>query len=199
MNQRCIDALRAAIVMAAIVLPVSIVTPALAVGTDSKSAPAPEAAAKGTEAPPDLSETDMSHVGSSPGGSVTVPWKLLGGAVGNQAVNGVRVELFVLQAQEADKLKPGDPNHAFTVTLKDDKSGELLKEGEVSIGVAAPGGPVQPKTAMSHRSDGVFRSGVALPKPGDYRLQVAFKSAGHSGLAEFPYRYREDAVPAHHH
>jgi hypothetical protein len=160
--------------------------------------PDPKAAAGKPDV--DLSETDMSHTGKTPGGgTVTVPWSLLGGAVGNRTVNGVRVELFVLQAQDLDKLKPGDPNHAFTVTLKDDKSSELLKQGEVSLAVAGAG-PLRP-TAMSSRSSGVYRSGVALPKPGEYRITIAFTSAGKSGQAEFPYVFRPDAqsMPTHHH
>jgi hypothetical protein len=159
-------------------------------------------AGTGADAPAtELKETDMSHTGKTPeGGTVTVPWKLLGGAVGNQTVNGVRVELFVLEAQDPDKLKPGDPNHAFTVTLKDDKSGEFLKQGDVSIDVSAGAGPAR-HTSMGLRSDGIFRGGVSLPQPGEYRLTIAFNAEGRKGKADFPYEYRRSTgpTPAHQH
>lgn len=142
----------------------------------------------------------MSHTSSTPRGTVTVPWTMLGGVVGNKTVDGLRVGLYVLQAQEREKLKPGDPNHAFTVTLKDGKSSALLKRGDVSIAVSGGDNAVQGGT-MAAQSTGVFRLGVNLPKPGEYRIKVAFKAAGHSGQAEFPYVFRTHApaMPAHHH
>jgi hypothetical protein len=148
----------------------------------------------------DLTETDMSHTGSTPAGKVTVPWNLLGGAVGNRTVNGVRVELYVLEAQELDQVKAGDSNHAFTVTLKDDQTGEFLKQGAVSIAVAGGSGAVH-RSVMSARSSGIFRSGVSLPQPGDYRLTIAFEAAGRKGEADFPYEFHPvaGAKPAHHH
>jgi protein SCO1/2 len=147
----------------------------------------------------DATESDMSHTGTTPQGTVTVPWNLLGGAVGNRTVNGVRVELYVLQAQDPG-IKSGDPNHVFTVTLKDDQSGEFLKQGEVSIAVTGGTRQAQ-RSEMAARSSGVFRSGVSLPQPGDYRLTIAFKTAGRSGQADFPYVFRPfaEAVQAHHH
>jgi hypothetical protein len=162
----------------------------------------PDAKAAAVPAVPqsDMTETDMSHTGSTPQGTVTVPWSLLGGVVGNRTVNGVRVELYVLQAQDPGTLKPGDPNHAFTVTLKDDKSGEFLKQGEVSIAVTGVTNSAQP-SLMAARSSGVFRSGVSLPQPGDYRLTIAFKTAGRSGQADFPYVFYPlaEATQTHHH
>src|SRR5579864_8440732 len=71
---------------------------------DARAATAPAALQS------DVTESDMSHTGSTPQGTVTVPWNLLGGLVGNRTVNGVRVELYVLQAQDTGKLKRGDPN-----------------------------------------------------------------------------------------
>ncbi len=161
----------------------------------------PDAKAAAQAAPEvDMTETDMSHTGSTPKGTVTVPWNLLGGAVGDRAVSGVRVELYVLQAQEPDKLKPGDPNHAFTVTLKDGKTGEFLDRGEVSIAVAGDFGPDQ-RSAMPMRSRGIFRTGVALPQPGQYVVTIAFKVAGRTGQADFPYAYRPitQTTQVHHH
>jgi protein SCO1/2 len=99
------------------------------------------------------------------------------------------VELYVLQAQELDQLKPGDPNHAFTVTLKDDQSGEFLSEGEVSIAVTG-GANAGQRHAMVTRSSGIFRSGVTLPQPGDYRVTITFGTASRSGQADFPYVFR---------
>ena len=167
--------------------------------TIGANAAEPEAKAE-AQATPGLSETDMSHTGSTSEGKVTVPWNLLGGAVGDRTINSVRVELYVLQAQDPDKLKPGDPNHAFTVTLKDEKSSEFLKQGEVSIAVARGAGPAQ-RSVMSARSSGIFRTGVALPQPGEYRVTIAFKSAGRTGQADFPYIYRpiDKTTRTHHH
>jgi hypothetical protein len=146
----------------------------------------------------DMTETDMSHTGSTPKGTVTVPWNLLGGAVGDRTVSGVRVELYVLQAQEPDKLKPGDPNHAFTVALKDGKTGEFVDQGEVSIAVAGDAGADQ-RSPMPTRSRGIFRAGVALPQPGQYRVTIAFKAAGRAGQADFPYVYHPVAQATHTH
>jgi hypothetical protein len=166
---------------------------ALATGAGAAQQDAKPAAAG---VPADLTETDMSHTGKTPeGGTVTVPWKLLGGAVGNQTVNGVRVELFVLEAQDMDKIKPGAPNHAFTVTLKDDKSGEFIKHGAVWIHVAAGAVPAH-RTAMNSPSEGIFRGGVSLPQPGAYRLTVAFNAAGRKGRTDFAYEYRRPTGPA---
>jgi len=187
-NSRYRAAFRAAVCASFAAAAVSIAWPGPAGAADAKAAAAP-----------DLSETDMSHTGKAAGDTVTVPWNLLGGALGNQTVGGVRVELYVLQAQDAGKLKPGDPNHAFTVTLKDDASGEFLKQGEVSIAVADNAGASKQRTVMSQRSSGIFRGGVALAQPGEYRLTVAFKTGGREGQVDFPYQFREDAVPAHHH
>jgi hypothetical protein len=110
------------------------------------------------------------------------------------------VELYVLQAHDTDKLKPGDPNHAFTVALKDGNTSEFLKQGEVSIEVTDSSGSVQ-RGEMSTRSSGIFRTGVALPAPGRYRVTIAFKAAGRTGQADFPYVYRPvtEAMQTHHH
>ena len=172
----------------------------LAIGAVAAPQPDPKATALPASPGADLGETDMSHTGSAPGGTVTVPWTMLGGVVGNKTVDGLQVGVYVLQAQEPEKLKPGAPNHAFTVTLKDDKSGTLLKQGDVSIAVSGAGHAFQ-RGSMPAQSSGVFRLGVNLPKPGDYRIKVAFKAAGHGGQAEFPYVFRADgpAMPAHHH
>jgi hypothetical protein len=171
----------------------------VAAGADAAK---PEVKAAAAAATPHggMAETDMSHTGSTPQGTVTVPWALLGGAVGNRTVNGVRVELYVLQAQDPGTLKPGDPNHAFTVALKDDRSGDVLSRGEVSIAVAGDTNPVR-RSVMSAQSSGVFRGGVSLPRPGDYRLTVAFKAEGRSGQADFPYVFRpvDAATEAQHH
>jgi hypothetical protein len=170
----------------------------LAIGA-SAAAQDPKAPAVPATSGTDLSETDMSHTSTSSEGTVTVPWTMLGGVVGNRTINGMDVGLYVLLAQEPDKLKPGDPNHAFTVTLKDAKSSALLKQGEVSIAVAGGGTPVKP-APMSAQSAGVFRLGVRLPQPGQYRIKVAFKAEGRSGQAEFPYTFSAAAQPpAHHH
>jgi hypothetical protein len=151
------------------------------------------------QATPDLSETDMSHTGSTSQGTVTVPWDLLGGTVGDRAVNGVRVELYVLQAVDMGKLKPGDPNHAFTVTLKDEKTSAFIKQADVSLRVS-PGAPA-PGTGMKRNQSGIFRAGVSLPKPGQYKVTVAFHVPGRSGEVEFPYEFRPEApaAAAHHH
>jgi hypothetical protein len=172
----------------------------LAIAAVAAAQPDRNAAAAAVSPEPDLTETDMSHTGSSPEGTVTVPWTMLGGAVGSKTLNGLRVGLYVLQAQEPEKLKPGDPNHAFTVTLKDDKSGTLLKQGDVSIAVSGGGNAFQ-RGSMAAQSSGVFRLGVNLPKPGEYRIKIAFKAAGHGGQTEFPYVFRAGtpAMPAHHH
>jgi hypothetical protein len=146
-------------------------------------------------------ESDMSYTGKTDSGeSVTVPMNLLGGLVGNHTVNGVRVELYVLLPQDPGRLKPGDPNHAFTVTLKDEKSGAFLRRGEVSLAAAGGAGAAQ-RSVMAMESDGIFRSAVTLPQPGDYRLTVGFKTAGRSGLAEFPYVFvpADQTIKAHHH
>jgi len=170
--------------------------------TSGANAPAPQAKDVAAKTAPgaDMTETDMSHTGSTPQGKVTVPWNLLGGAVGDRTVNGVKVELYVLQAQDLEKLRPGDPNHAFTVTLKDEKSSEFLKQGKVSILVTGDAGTTR-RSEMSTRSSGIFRSGVALPRPGEYRVTIDFKSAGHAGQAEFAYVFGPNTqpMPAHHH
>ncbi|HEX4597067.1 MAG TPA: hypothetical protein VH278_04720 [Burkholderiaceae bacterium] len=159
--------------------------------------PDPGATAARASPGPDLTESDMGHTGSD--GTVTVPWDMLGGVVGNQTVNGLRVGLYVLQAQDPAKLKPGDPNHAFTVTLKDDKSGALVKQGDVSIVVLAE--DVVQRGSMAVQPNGLFRLGVRLPRTGDYRVKIAFKAGGRAGQVEFPYVFRLDPqpMPAHQH
>jgi len=146
-----------------------------------------------------MSETDMSHSGDADGGGkVTVPWNLLGGAVGDRTVDGVKVELYVLQAVDPSQLKPGDPNHAFTVALKDAKSSEFLKQGTVSIAVTGAGVSGQ-GSQMALRPNGVFRGGVALPRPGQYKVMIAFKTESRSGQAEFPFVYQPTAPGQHEH
>jgi len=168
----------------------------LAVGAGAVE-PGPKSGAAPAAAGTDLSETDMSHVGTTPEGTVTVPWTMLGGLVGNKKANGVQVALYVLQAQDFAKLKPGEPNHAFTVALKDEVSGEFLKQGEVSIAVF--GDDVAQRGKMAEQPNGLFRFGVRLPRAGDYRLKISFMTGGRSGQVEFPFAFSPDAQPAQVH
>lgn len=165
------------------------------------------AAAQGSESgtradrvPPN-NRSDMTIQGVTPAeGEATVPMSLLGGDVGKQSVNGVRVELYVLLAGNIDKLRPNDPDHAFTVALRDEKSGEFIKHGEVTMSVR--GGAGDEHQVPAQMSDGIFRSTFRLQHPGQYRVKVAYKVGQRAGTADFPYRYEaaaEGGDSAHHH
>jgi hypothetical protein len=151
---------------------------------------------------PPNKQSDMTIQGVTPvEGEATVPMSLLGGDVGKKTVNGVRVELYVLLAGNMDRLRPTDPDHAFTVTLRDDRTGEFIKTGEVTVSVKGTGDAAERKVPAT-MSDGIFRSTFRLQHPGQYQVNVGYKADQRSGAADFAYRFdppAQGADSAHHH
>lgn len=135
------------------------------------------------------SEGEMSYTES--GKSARIPMHVLGGVLGQRSSHGVRAELFVLQAEHPEQLRPADPNHLFTVALKDEASGKLLAPSQVTLGFAAAEQSSLPVAARAFQ--GMFRAGLRLPAPGSYTITVVFRTADSPVTLEFPYRY--DAVP----
>jgi hypothetical protein len=167
----------------------------------ASAAPGSESGTSSDRLPPN-NTSDMSIQGATPKeGEATVPMSLLGGNVGNKTANGIRVELYVLLAENMDKLRPSDPDHAFTVALKDAKTGEFLKRGEVTMTVKGATDAVEHKVPAS-MSDGIFRSAFKLQHPGPYKVNVAYKVGERGGAADFAYRFELPAKggdAAHHH
>ena len=126
--------------------------------------------------------------------------KVLGGQLGKETVDGVNVGLFVLQASNPERLKPGakGPTHIFNVAFVDQDGGRML--ADVTGTVVIVGAATQQRLAMrpfkSH-----YQVRTRLEQPGDYLLNVEFAAGDRAGSTRpvlFTYRRKSVASQAGH-
>jgi len=124
-----------------------------------------------------------------------LPPGLMGMPLPHRTVEGVRVDLFLLQASYTEGLPPDAPNHRITVMLRDAETGQLIPGGSVSLEIAGAGESLRIDLPSVGR---YYQGGARLAELGDYRIVVAFDAKGRSGKAEFTYRMIP-APPPHAH
>ena len=120
--------------------------------------------------------------------------EVLGGPLGKETVDGVDVGLFVLQASNPERLKPGarGPTHIFNVAFIDEGGGRMLADvtGTVVIAGAGTRQRVALRPFRSH-----FQVPARLEQPGDYHLQVEVAVAGRAGTTKpVPFTYKRKSV-----
>jgi hypothetical protein len=109
---------------------------------------------------------------------------LLGGPLGKESVSGVEVGLYVLQADNPARLKPGakGPTHIFNVTFMDEGSNQLIKEASGAVIIESANGESQRVPiglVASH-----YQVSVRLEERGKYQISVAFVAQGHRGRTQ---------------
>ncbi len=106
--------------------------------------------------------------------------EVLGGQLGKETVDGIDVGLFVLQATNPERLKPGakGPTHIFNVAFVEEDGDRLLADATGTVVIAGAGSRqrVALQTFRSH-----YQAQVRLEQPGNYHLHVEFTAAGRSG------------------
>lgn len=118
----------------------------------------------------------------------------LGGLVGADSVDGVKVGVYVLQAESPERLKPtgSGPTHLFNLTFVDENGEELIHEASGTVTVTGADGLQRRETF--ERFESHFQARVRLDHPGDYRLRVDFETGAGSGSTaplEFNYRWKD--------
>lgn len=124
-------------------------------------------------------------------GKKTYQAKVLGGELGVETVDGIRVGLYVLQAESPERLKLDGrgPTHLFNATFTDEGAGRLLGEVMGSVVVA---GERETLRMPLRPFESHFQALVRLPEPGEYTVSVHFSVPGHGGNTEpiaFTYRW----------
>ncbi len=132
---------------------------------------------------------------------------VLGARIGGKEIDGIQVDVYVLQATSPERLGPEGrgPTHLFNVRFVDVAASELIvgAKGVVTIAPASGGEvlrvPFEP--FAKH-----FQSPTRLPAPGEYAVGVEFEAGNRKGSVSglpFVYRRREtagaDDPHAHHH
>ena len=110
--------------------------------------------------------------------------KTLGGPLGKQVVDGIEVGLFVLQASNPARLKPGaeGPTHIFNVTFMDEGGSKLITEALGAVIIERSGTETQRKsfrlTGKHHQAQ------VRLEEKGKYKISVEFVTGSHKGKTQ---------------
>ena len=110
--------------------------------------------------------------------------KTLGGPLGKETVDGIEVGLFVLQASNPERLKPGaeGPTHIFNVTFMDEGGSKLITEALGAVIVERSGTETQRKsfrlTGKHHQAQ------VRLEEKGEYQVSVEFVTGSHKGKTQ---------------
>ena len=110
--------------------------------------------------------------------------KTLGGPLGKEAIDGIEVGLFVLQASNPERLKPGakGPTHIFNVTFMEEGGSQLITEALGAVIIERPGTETQREsfrlTGKHHQAQ------VRLEEKGEYQISVEFVSGSHKGKTQ---------------
>lgn len=110
--------------------------------------------------------------------------KVLGGPLGKEVVDGIEVGLFVLQASNPERLKPGaeGPTHVFNVTFMDEGGSQLITEALGAVIIERPGAETQRR---SFRLTGSHHQAQArLEEKGEYQISVEFVTGSHKGKTQ---------------
>ena len=126
--------------------------------------------------------------------------EVLGGQLGKETVEGVNVSLFVLQATNPERLKPGakGPTHIFNVAFVEEDGSRILADATGTV-VIAGAGSRQRVALRPFRSH--YQVQARLEQPGDYHLHVEFAVAGRAGATKpvlFTYKRKSVTTEAGH-
>ncbi len=124
---------------------------------------------------------------------------MLGGCIGRETVNGISVGLFVLQASNPERLKPGasGPTHIFNVAFVDENDARIVEDASGTVVIAGAGFQqrVDLRPNASH-----YQVRTRLEQTGDYHLHVEFAAAGRAGSTQpfvFTYNRKTSAQTCH--
>jgi hypothetical protein len=127
--------------------------------------------------------------------------KVLGGPLGKETVDGIEVGLFVLQASNPERLKPGakGPTHIFNVTFLEEGGSQLIKDALGAVVVEKPG--IEPQRVALRPAGSHYQAFARLEEKGEYQIRVEFVTGGHSGQTQpKPFDYTGKFMfPAHDH
>ena len=127
--------------------------------------------------------------------------KVLGGPLGKETIDGIEVGLFVLQASNPERLKPGakGPTHIFNVTFMEEGGSQLIKEALGAVIIEKPG--TEPQRVSFRPSGSHYQAFARLEKQGEYQISVEFVTGGHKGQTQAkPFDYTGKLMfPGHDH
>ena len=131
-------------------------------------------------------------VGPMAGNGRSTAGELLGEQIGIETVEGVKVGLYVLQAEPPERETPTSPAHLISVTLLDRAGGEVIKDAMVSIVAQGEGEKEEeiPLTAVKAWYQGSAR----LRERADYSMKVEFEAGELAGTATFKYPGNSNGV-----
>lgn len=116
--------------------------------------------------------------------------KVLGGPLGKETVDGIEVGLFVLQASNPERLKPGasGPTHIFNVTLMEEGGSQLITEALGAVVIERPG--TEPQRSAFQLAGSHHQASTRLEEKGEYQISVEFVTGGHKGKTQaMPFDY----------
>ena len=126
--------------------------------------------------------------------------KVLGGPLGKETVDGIEVGLFVLQASNPERLKPGakGPTHIFNVTFMEEGGSQLIKEALGAVIIERSG--VEPQRVTFRPVGSHHQAFARLEEKGEYQISVDFVTGGHKGQTQTkPFKYTGKLMfPSHH-
>jgi hypothetical protein len=107
--------------------------------------------------------------------------KVLGGPLGKETVDGIEVGLFVLQATNPERMKPGakGPTHIFNVTFMEEDGSQLIKEALGAVVIEKPG--LEPQRVAFRPVGSHHQAFARLEEKGEYQIRVEFVTSGRKG------------------
>lgn len=110
--------------------------------------------------------------------------KVLGGPLGKETVNGIEVGLFVLQASNPERLKPGaeGPTHIFNVTFMEEGGSRLITEALGAVIIEKNG--LEPQRVQFQPSGSHHQAQTRLEQKGEYQISVEFVTGSHKGQTQ---------------
>ena len=110
--------------------------------------------------------------------------KVLGGPLGKEVVGGIEVGLFVLQASNPERLKPGaeGPTHIFNVTFMEEGGSKLITEALGAVIIERTGAETQRKSFQLTGSH--HQAFARLEEKGEYQISVDFVTGSHKGKTQ---------------
>jgi hypothetical protein len=132
---------------------------------------------------------------------------VLGVRIGGAEIEGVQVDVYVLQATSPERLAPEGkgPTHLFNVRFVDVAASELIAGVKGSVTFASSGGGEVRRVPFAPFAKH-FQSQARLPDPGEYVIGVEYEAGSRTGSVTglpFVYRRKEaagaDDPHAHHH
>ena len=127
--------------------------------------------------------------------------RVLGGPLGKEIVDGIEVGLFVLQASNPERLKPGSkgPTHIFNVTFLEEGGKQLITEALGAVIVERSGFETQ--CVPLQRSGSHHQASARLEEKGEYQVSVEFVTGSHDGRTQAkPFDYTGKFMfPGHDH